>query len=192
MDPSLHQDADYLAAITEGRRADLERMYRTLFPMVHKLVMEQGGSPDDAKDVFQDAVVLVFEKAQKPGFHLTSKFSTFFYGICRNIWWNQRHKKSGAEITIPDDAKYITDETDDADFIEAERGRVFSRAFRQLSEECRNLLQLYFQKKPMEQIAAQMAYASEGYARLRKFQCKDRLTELVKADPTYRELRNDR
>ena len=69
-----------------------------------------------------------------------------------------------------------------------ERGNLFWNAFRQLGEDCQKVLELFFQKIPMETIATQMGYGSEGYAKRRKLQCKDRLTELIKQDPAYPEL----
>ena len=59
-----------------------------------------------------------------------------------------------------------------------------------MGEDCQKLLELFFQKKSMDDIAVEMGYASEGYARRRKSQCKDRLVELVKNDAVFRELQN--
>lgn len=184
------EEPDFLKAILEGDRAALGRLYALQFPVIRGLVRDRGGSEADAKDIFQDAVLLIYQKARQPGFQLTSQFGTFFYGICRNLWLNRRTKKSAsAEVTFTDDVKYTPDDTSwEEDLLHVERGHVFWRAFRQLGADCQKLLELYFQKIPMETIAARMGYGSEGYARRRKLQCKDRLTGLVKKDPAYREL----
>ena len=179
---------DYISAILSGDRTVLTLMYRTIFPAIRKLVVDYGGSEEDAKDVFQDATIVVYEKASLPDFRLTSQFSTFFYGICRYLWMSRRQKKSAAEVTIPEQAKYIVDEAGEIDFLQVERGKLFYRALRQLGEDCQQILQLFFQKTAMEEIALQMGFASEGYARRRKSQCKDRLVELVKNDPEFPEL----
>ena len=185
------QDTNYISAILQGDRAGVSRMYAKLFPGVRKLVRDYGnGSDDDAKDLFQDATILVYEKAQKPDFQLTSQFSTFFYGICRNLWMTRRQKKSSSEVAIPDHAQYIPEDSPDNDFIEVERGKLFYKALRQLGEDCQRLLQLFFQKKSMEEIAREMGFAGEGYARRRKSQCKERLVELVKKAPEFQELQH--
>lgn len=163
-------------------------MYVTLFPAIRRLVQDYGGSEDDAKDVFQDAVIVVYEKARRPDFQLTSKFSTFFYGVCRNLWMSRRQKKSAAELTIPDTAKYIPDDSSEPDLLHVERGNLFYKALRQLGADCQKILELFFQKRSMDEIAQAMGFAGEGYARVRKSQCKDRLVDLVKNDPAYREL----
>ena len=183
------QEINYISAILSGDRAVLTRMYTALFPAIRSLVRDYGGSEDDAKDVFQDAVIVLYEKAQRPDFQLTSKFSTLFYGVCRNLWMSRQQKKSASEVTIPDHAKYIPDESIEVDLLQVERGKLFYRALRQLGEDCQKLLQLFFQKQSMDEIAQQMGFASEGYARRRKSQCKDRLVELVKNDAEFPELK---
>lgn len=165
-------------------------MYQQLFPAIRKLVQDFGGSEADAKDVFQDATIVIYEKAQKPDFQLTSQFSTFFIGICRNLWMSRRQKKSASEVTIPEEAKYMADESLEIDLLQVERGKLFYKALRELGEDCQKLLQLFFQKYSMEEIAQEMGFGSEGYARRRKSQCKDRLVEIVKHAPEYQELKN--
>lgn len=184
------EEINYLSAIVSGDRAAITRMYATLFPYIRKLIRDYGGTEDDAKDVFQDAVIVLYEKAQDPGFQLTSKFSTLFYGICRNIWRSRMQKKSSSELTIPEDAKYISDDSAEVDLLQVGRNKLFYRALRQLGEDCQKLLQLFFQKQSMEEIAQAMGFASEGYARVRKSQCKERLVVLIKNDPEFRELQN--
>lgn len=184
------QEINYLSAIINCDRAILTKMYVRLSPLIRKLVLDHGGSEADAKDVFHDAVIVVYEKAKQPGFELTSKFSTFFYGICRNIWLSRQQKKSASEVTIPDDAKYISDDSHEIDLLRIERSNLLYKSLRQLGEDCQKLLELFFQKKSMKDIAREMGFASEGYARVRKAQCKDRLVELVKNAAEFSELKS--
>jgi RNA polymerase sigma factor (sigma-70 family) len=183
-------ETDYLSAILSGNRPVLTRMYAQLFPAIRKLIQDKGGAEGDAKDIFQDAVLVVYEKAQNPDFQLTSKFSTFFYGICNNLWRSRQQKKSASEVTIPEEAKYIAEEPPDIYLLQIERDKLFYKALGRLGEDCQQLLRLFFQKMPMEEIARKMGFASEGYARRRKSQCKDRLVALVENDPEFPELQN--
>ena len=184
------QEINYLSAIISGDRVVLTQVYTTLFPSIRRLIQEHGGSEDDAKDVFQDAIIVIYEKAKQPDFQLTSKFSTFLYSVCQNIWRSRQQKKSSAELTIPEHAKYIADESFQADFLQVERGKLFYKALRQLGADCQKLLELFFQKRSMDEIAQAMNFASEGYARVRKSQCKDRLVDIIKNDPAFQELQN--
>ncbi|MBC7774160.1 MAG: sigma-70 family RNA polymerase sigma factor [Phycisphaerae bacterium] len=182
------KEINYLSAIVSGDRSGITQMYAALFPAIRRLVQDNGGSEDDAKDVFQDAVIVLYEKAQKPDFQLTSKFSTLLYGVCHNLWRSRRQKKSNSELTIPDDAKYIADDSHEIDLLQIERNKLFYKALRHLGKDCQILLELFFQKLSMNEIAQAMGFASEGYARVRKSQCKDRLVELIKSDAEFPEL----
>jgi RNA polymerase sigma factor (sigma-70 family) len=184
------QEINYVSAILSGERTTLTQMYAALFPFIRRLVKDLGGSDEDAKDVFQDAVIVVYEKAKKPDFELTSKFSTYFYSICNNIWRSRLQKKSASEVTIPDHAKFIPDDSSDVDILQIERNKLFYKTLRLMGKNCQKLLELFFQKLSMVEIAREMGYASEGYARVQKSKCKDRLVELVKNTAEFTELQS--
>ncbi len=190
MDKKTTKDP-YLTAILNNEPQVLKKMYKEFFPLILKLITSHGGNEEDARDMFQEGIMVVFEKAQDPGFELKSKFSTYLYGICRFLWFNRRQKKSFQEVTIPEDATFISDELADMDLEARERRSLYEKAFLQLQEDCQKLLQLFFQKISMEKIAALMGFSSEQYARKRKFTCKERLVALVKSQPGFSELLNE-
>ncbi len=181
-------ETDFLSDILRGDRRALETMYNNLFPLARKIVADLNGTENDAKDVFQDAVMVVFDKARQPGFSLESKFSTFFYGICRNLWLNRLQKKSRSHVAIPDDAKFMADSDADFDWLRHERLGLLGRAMLKLGEDCRRLMQLHLQKKSVEEITAAMLFNSEAYTRRRKHQCKERLIGFVKNAPVFHDL----
>lgn len=180
---------DYITAILTSDRKLLPQLYRQLFPMVRDMVWKNGGSEHDARDVFQDAVMVVYNRAKQPGFQLTSQFSTFLYSIAWNLWRSRRKKKSTSEVMIPEDAQSIADEMPAFDHLKLERQSLFDKAFARLGEDCQKLLLLFFKKTPMAEIAMEMGFGSESYAGRRKHICKERLVELVKSYPEFRELR---
>lgn len=186
--PNLPQD--YINAILKGESDQIARIYRQLFPMIRDMVWKNGGSDQDAKDLFQDAIMVVYQAAKKPEFKLTSQFSTYLYGIAWNLWRGRLKKKSNSEVMISEDAQYIADDLPEFDHLKLERQSLFDNAFSQLGEDCQKLLLLFFQKIPMEEIAEKMGYGSPNYAPRRKHACKERLIELIKSRPEYRELRN--
>jgi RNA polymerase sigma factor (sigma-70 family) len=181
-------DQQYLKAIRTGDDAGLRSIYLDFLPRITSLITRNGGTHDDAQDVFQDALVLLFEKCRDQNFVLSSAFSTLLYGICRNLWGNRLQKRSRSEVTLLDDFKY----TDDTDLVEAlisaERERILWDNFRQLGKDCQQILTLFFTKKNMQEIADLMDFTSAGYAKKRKFQCKATLLEKIKTDPRYREF----
>ena len=182
-------DKDYLAAIKGGDVRGLNEIYRQFLPRINKLITSKGGTSDDAKDVFQDAIIVIYEKSKDKNFKLTSGFYTLLHGICRNIWGNRLQKKSRTEVTIPDDNKYTVSTDIEKTIQQEEENKVFWQAFRKLGKDCQKLMQLFFEKQKMQEIMKIMGYGSVSYAKKRKFQCKERLVDLVKSDRRYGELR---
>jgi len=182
-------NTDYLEGVLNGDPIVLRKMYQTMFPLILKMVEGQSGSEDDARDIFQEATIVIYSKAQSPDFRINFQFNTYFTAVCRNLWLNRRSKRSASEVTIREDVKLLAG-TDDLElnYLTLERQQVFDDAFAQLGEDCQKLLRLFFEKTPMSEIATEMGFASEGYARRRKFQCKDYLVDLVKKQPRYLEL----
>ena len=183
-------DPQILDGIRRGDRQVLSELYREVLPGIKRLAVAAGLGPDDARDVFQDAVVVVFEKAEQPDFMLSSSFSTYFYGICRNLVGNRLKKKANRNVTIADDMKYREDDNSDMQTLleAAERHRLFHRAFEQLGDDCRRLLELSFENTPPESIMATLGIPSNDYFRRRKYLCKEKLVQLVQSDPAFQEL----
>jgi RNA polymerase sigma factor (sigma-70 family) len=181
-------DHNYLEAIRTGNTDGLRNIYREFLPGIRRLITRNGGSADDAMDIFQDALVILYEKCRSAnGLTLTSSFYTLLYGICRNLWGNRLQKKSRSEVTLPDDLK-LQDDTDlQRLIIREEENRIFWDAFRKLGKECQALLQLFFEQKKMEEIAETLSLSSVSYAKKRKFQCKEQLVNWVQHDPRYQD-----
>ena len=55
-------------------------------PMIRLMVYQMGGSLEDAKDIFQDGLMIMLEKIDNKNFVLTCKFKTFLYCVCENLW----------------------------------------------------------------------------------------------------------
>ena len=186
---SAETDQLYIQALHTGNEQVLHDIYRQYLPRILTLVRNSGGSADDARDVFQEALIVIYEKSRAGSFQLTSSFFTLLYGICRNIWGNRLQKKDRRTVTLPDDPKLMIDSSWEPFLLEEERNQVLWDSFKRLGEDCRRLLQLFFEKTDMETIARLMGFSSVGYAKKRKFQCKERLLELIRADARYAELK---
>ncbi|HLP96473.1 MAG TPA: sigma-70 family RNA polymerase sigma factor [Saprospiraceae bacterium] len=179
----------YIQGIVSGDAKVLRHMYQTIYPGILRMVLQQGGLEADARDVFQEATIVLYNQALRADFSIQHQFTTYFTAVCRNIWFNRQTKKSASNVTIGEEAKLLTDEGQvELDFVALERQELFDTAFLKLGEDCQKLLTLFFEKVAMSEIAKIMGYASEGYARRRKFQCKDYLMEQIKSLPKYLEL----
>jgi len=184
------KDDIYIESIRSGDQEGLREIYRQYLPRIVPLITRNGGSRDDALDIFQDALMVLFEKTRKETFVLSSSFFTLLYGICRNLWGNRLQRGSRREGSMPEGLAPADDLNLEAEIQTEERRRIFWDAFRRLGEDCQQILRLFFDKIPMEEIATVMGFASEGYAKKRKFQCKEHLVRLISADARYAEYQS--
>ncbi len=190
--PQMNKESQaLLEALLAGDDEGIREIYRLYLSRAANLIIRNGGNADDAKDIFQEALIIIYEKAGKPGFQLNSSLYTLIYGICRNLWGNRLQKKSSGNVTLSDDDKYRFDHDTDIEksIEEAEKNRIFWDAFDQLGDDCRKLMRLFFDKVRMEKITELMGFGSVSYAKKRKFQCKERLVSLIKADSRFQELK---
>src|SRR5258708_31043925 len=64
----------------------LKQLYKTHYPMVLNLVLANNGSEQEAKDVFQEAIIHFYERLQQVEFVLTCKIKTYLYAVSRRLW----------------------------------------------------------------------------------------------------------
>jgi hypothetical protein len=98
-------------------------------------------------------------------------------------------KKRNSVVTFSEDWEYTDDTELEAIIQEEERYRLFRAKFRLLSDQCRKLLSLFFQKVPMKEIVSRLQMSSISYAKKRKFQCKEKLIALIRDDQQYQSLK---
>ena len=181
-------NTDYIEGLLNNDRKVLELIYANYSERVKNHIVKNGGTVDDAKDVFQEALMIIYNKAQTPDFELTSQFFTYLFGICRFVWDRKRKKKSNNYMTIPSENGYIDNEDIEKDILTRERYKVYEYNLKQLGEFCQQLLISFFKGENMETIAQKFNLKNAHTARNRKYRCQKELEKLIKKDGSYREL----
>ena len=147
--------------------------------MIFSLVIKNNGNEEDATDVLQDALIVLYEKIQLGTFKLSAKLTTYLYGIAKNIWYNKL-RRQGRLINTGDDYPEIP-ETDEELLPNKEEmtGALnrLSNAMEDISEQCRKLLLLFYSGKKMSTIADEIGYANEDSAKNNKSKCMKKLKE---------------
>ena len=158
----------------------IERIYRDNFPSILHLVTQNNGSSDDAADIFQEAMVVLYEKSLDSDFQLSSQIKTYLYAVCRRLWLkrlkqNQRRQPLDTGLF---DQPGLEDDLNRRQS-EEEQFQVMENALAQLGEPCRGLLEAYYLKKwPMQQIADDFGYTNADNAKTQKYKCMMRLKKL--------------
>jgi len=178
-----------MEGIKEGDPKVIRSIYKEFEKVILHLVETNKGSREDAHDVFQEGLMLMYQKSKQTDFQLTSSFSTYFYAVCRNIWSNKLRKKSRTEVTFDNKMLSIIENISITDIEENEEYSLYRKKFLELGEDCQKVLDLFLHRTGMTEIMKQMGYGSVSYTKKRKFICKQKLVQLIKKDPKFKELR---
>jgi RNA polymerase sigma factor (sigma-70 family) len=181
-------------AIVEGLRLNsdyiIRYIYQEYFPTIRYLVKTNGGAEEDVEDIFQESLLIILQKIRQEDFELQSTFLTFLYSISKNLWLQKLKKQRtiernhsqlvhflsspeiGIEVHIEDNEKY----------------KLFIKHFENLGEDCRKLLLLFLQKNSLREIAYDLGYSSEMYAKTKKYLCKEALKKMIESDPEMQSI----
>jgi len=182
-------DDELLEGLRKGETKAMQYAYSRFFPEVRRHIMINSGTEHDAEDVFQEALVLMYKKLVENTLVLSCAPGTYLYAVARNMW-RTRMRTLGREVGTDDTLQMQADLDENVlqRIEEEERLRLFRKYFDQLSVNCKRILELFFAGKDMKEIARELE-TTDGYVRKRKFVCKNKLIEMIEADPVWRELR---
>lgn len=170
---SLSMDADLLT----DRERTLEEIYARTYPMVRHYVREHGGTDEDAKDIFQEALIIYYEKTVNAQLTLTASVSTYLMGVCKNRWRQQQEKQARKVSLTETQSDAVWEEPG----LEAELPAKSLMTFvEQLGETCKSLLiSFYYFGQRLDQIAEQHGYQTVRSATVQKYKCLERLRKAV-------------
>ena len=168
-------DKEIFERVCQGDEKALEVLYKKYYRMMTKLVISNSGTEQEAKDIYQDALVVFWQKAVSGNLVLTSKISTYIYSICQNLWRKELDRKKRLSNEEKDGVEYV-------DLDSKEKARIIHECIDQLGDTCKHVLMYYyFDGLSMQDIADKLGFANTNTAKTKKYKCKKKLDELVKS-----------
>ena len=169
-----------LSGLAKSDRKAVETIYRDNYNMIQVLIINNNGSSDDAKDVFQEAMIVLYEKVRSGSFELNCQIKTYLYSVCRRLWLKrlqQLNRFSPAidnlDTTVQVDDDIAEHESRNTEF------EVMDKAISSLGEPCKSLLEAYYLgKRSMVDIAADFGYTNADNAKNQKYKCLMRLKKI--------------
>ena len=172
-------DKALLKGLAKNDRKAIETIYRENYNMVQALILNNSGNSDDAKDIFQEALIVLYEKVKSGQFELNCQIKTYVYSVARRLWLKrllQQNRFSigeSTEQTVAVEEDIETHEERDNEF------NMMEKAMHALGEPCKSLLEaFYLQKKGMQEIAMDFGYTNADNAKNQKYKCLMRLKKL--------------
>ncbi len=179
-----HSDKMLVEGLRKGDDKTLNYLYSNYFSTVKSYIVKNSGTEDDAYDIFQDALMVVYKKFQHNGVELTSDLKAYVFGVARKLWSNQLRTKK--EIPIHD-YNDIIDDFELEKLLDIPIEQIVQRSFLKLPEDYQKVLTMHLEGCDYEEIARKMSYKSATYARRKKYLCKEELIRIIKSDPDYKD-----
>lgn len=178
-------DQALLEALAKNDAAAMNEIYRLYAQPMVRWISNRGGIDADAEDAFQEAVLVLYEKAKDPGFCLTVKIGTYLFAVCKRLWMKRINTRSNADTYYTDDIEMHWGEAayEEEDI---QRLREKEAQFEQLAmymdklgSPCNELLKdFYIENKSMQDIATKYGYTNAENAKTQKYKCLIRLKKM--------------
>jgi DNA-directed RNA polymerase specialized sigma24 family protein len=162
----------------QQREENFEYLYEELFPVVADMVSKQGGSFHDAKDIFQDALIIFYEESVDGELHIKLSSEAYIVGIAKHLWIKKFKSKyrllslDGLEkqITLPQD--YFEPET-------TKTSRLL-RLLEVAGKKCIELLRsIYYDKLSMNEVSQVHGFSNPHSASVQKYKCIEKIKVIV-------------
>jgi RNA polymerase sigma factor (sigma-70 family) len=165
-------------------------IYKKFYGKVESFLVGKGGNPEHIKDVFQEAMFVIYKKVNDKGLILTCSFSTYLFAVCKNIWMHDL-RKNRYQAVEDSSLDVLTEEAEQDEEMQDNLKALYRFHFNKLSEDCQKLLKMHFNRVPLADIQQSFGYSSEHYTSDRKYRCKQSLYKRIINDPKYKKILAD-
>jgi RNA polymerase sigma factor (sigma-70 family) len=169
-----------LKGLAQNDSKAVETLYKSHFTMIQHFVENNNGSFDDARDIFQEAMIALYEKVQLDSFVLTCQIKTYLFSICKHMWIKLLQQMGKYSSPLSENEESISIEMDMGQIEKKDAAfAIMDRALNSLGEPCKSLLEGYYlNKKGMQELASQFGYTNADNAKNQKYKCLMRLKKL--------------
>jgi RNA polymerase sigma factor (sigma-70 family) len=189
----IHPDQKYIEGLAANNSAVIQEIYKKFVPKIVFYIKNNSGDQDQAQDVVQEIMILLFNQAKAKTLELTCPFDAYFFLLCKRKWLNELKKISNKGVTIQEDAGSVNEAglelVEQAEQFD-EKQQLFDAMFLKLGEKCQELLKLSFTIKSMEEVAEKLN-VTYGYVRKKKSLCIGQLTQWIQENNNFKSLKNN-
>lgn len=185
----MKSDQHLVDALKSGDQKTLKSIYEGNYSYIENMVLKNSGSTDDAKDIYQEAMLIFYKNIVKPEFILSSTIKTYLYGISWRLWMKKISQRK--ELTINREEEYI--DAFDFELVSKDPDETLNRVVELLKQHGKNCLEIltriYFNKQSFDHVAEALGYASGQVVREQKYRCIKRVREGIKENNIKYELK---
>lgn len=177
-------DETCLKALCQGHSGTLREIYREYAAPLKHWVVNNGGQPEDARDLMQEALIAIYDRYCGTTSSFNGSFGGLLMTIAKRKWYDRlRQKKRETDVRAEE---IYRQEEEAPEFESAEEAMLqkkkmdcLEEAFRQLSEQCQRLLHLYAQgQDDVEKIASTLNMTNANAVYQARHRCLNRWKQL--------------
>lgn len=177
---SVPTDREVVLGILNNSEEALNKLYIGYYPMILQFILNNNGDEDDAKDVYQEGIIVLYNKIKSGNFELSSKLKTYIYSVCRRIWLKKLSQRSKKSNDVSDFEDIMAVEVDLEQYEEKEEQfEKMQSALLLLGEPCKTIIQdFYIHNLSMQDICEKFGYTNTDNVKTQKYKCLQRLKKL--------------
>lgn len=186
-------ESDLIEGLKNGNSQAYEYAYREFFPMVKKYVLDNNGTVDKARDLFQETMIVLINSLRKPNFTFSAKVSSYLYAVAQKTWlYRLRGKKDVQSLDQRVDKEKLIGAVDNGE-IEIkkkfeQKHHLAQQVLKTLSKECQQIILLfYYEKKSLGFIREQLDY-TQDFIKVKKKRCMDGYKKKIMTHPDFQTL----
>lgn len=187
----VHPDQYLIEGLANNDSEVIRSIYKEFVPKVVSYIRNNSGDEDQAQDVIQEILIVLFNQAKAKQLQLTCPFDAYFFLLCKRKWLNELKKSSNKGVTIQDDFTSTNEPTEDMvaqTEVFEEKQQLFDTMFQRLGEKCQEVLKWSFTLKSMEEVAEKLN-VSYAYVRKKKSLCTGQLTQWIQEHSSFKSLK---
>lgn len=176
-----YTDKEFLDGIRDNNDQVLSALYKKFYGVVLRYVMNNSGSEEEAQDIYQETIIVLFRKVSSGNFELSSSLQTYIYSVASKLWLKQLQKNAPLmRLNEQGENEEMDVANDLSEHEELEQNILkMSSSLQELGEPCKTLIEdFYVQQLSMDQIAEKFGYTNSDNAKNQKYKCLQRLKKL--------------
>ena len=157
----------------------IKQLYKQNLTAVTSFVIKNNGSEIDAREMLQEAIIILYENIKSNKFEYKAKLSTYLFSVAKNKWYSQLKRKE-IPTESPLEKGLITSSFTLSNTEKNQKNEWVVGLMNHLKSDCKEIL-IYsiYQKYSMKEIAEMMNFKNEQIARNKKSKCLSYFKKIV-------------
>lgn len=188
---NIYNETDILKSIKLQDYKILQVIYDNYFQPVERNILNNGGNTEDAKDIFQETVIVLYRKVNEGNLLLTSTLQNYIFSISKLMWFKELEKRQKQKTQHNIYKSMLSDDEETQLIAEIEynaRLKLFREKFEELTAKCKRVLRLFLNGLSLKEITEIMGYSSIQHTKNRRYRCKEHLIKTIKEDSRFKKV----